>query len=127
MTYYQKTYYKTAKKSDYNGIIYDSKFEANYAFELDMLKKAGEIIDWEPHKKLDLIVNDYVVCTYEIDFVVYRDGETEYIETKGYPTPVWRLKWRLFEALYTKPENKLTVIMQGKFKIPKLRKRKKYE
>ena len=119
--YYQKTYFKSAKKTEYKGQHFDSKFEAQQAFELDMMQKAGEIIKWEAHKRLPLIVNGYVVCDYEIDFIAYRDGETEYIETKGYPTPVWRLKWKLFEALYTAPGNKLTVIMQGKFKTPKLR------
>jgi hypothetical protein len=125
MTYFQQTYYKTAKKSDYKGTIYDSKFEANYAAELDLLQKAGEIIRWERQVKLPLTVNGYVVCDYWIDFIAYREGETEYIECKGYPTPVWKLKWRLFEALYTAPGNKLTVVQQGKFKTPKLRKVKK--
>lgn len=121
MTYQVKTYFKTAKKTEYKGVMYDSKFEAQQAYELDMLQKAGEIIKWEKHVRLPLIVNNYIVCEYEIDFIVYRDGETEYVECKGYPMPVWRLKWKLFEALYTKPGNKLTIIQQGKFKAPKLR------
>lgn len=123
--YQVKTYFKSAKKSEYKGSVYDSKFEAQVAFDLDMMLKAGEIIKWERQVKIPLEVNGYVVCDYYIDFIVYRDGETEYIEAKGYPTPVWKLKWKLFEALYTKPGNKLTVIQQGKFKTPKLRKVKK--
>jgi len=122
MTYYQKTYFKNAKKSEYRGSIYDSKFEAQIAFDLDMMLKAGEIIKWERQVKIPLIVNGYLVENYYIDFIVYRDGETEYIEAKGYPTPVWKIKWKLFEALHTKPGNKLTVIMQGKYRPPKLRK-----
>jgi hypothetical protein len=125
MTYYQKTYYKSAKKSEYKGSIYDSKFEAQVAQDLEMMKLAGEIISWERQITIPLEVNGYLVCNYIIDFIVYREGETEYIEAKGYPTPVWKLKWRLFEALYTKEGNKLTVIMQGKYKPPKLRKLKK--
>ena len=123
--YQVKTYYKSAKKTNYNGSIFDSKFEAQQAIELDMMKKAGEIIDWERQVRIPLEVNGYKVCDYIIDFVVYRDGETEYLEAKGYPTPVWKLKWRLFEAIFTKPGNLLTVIMQGKYKPPKLRKIKK--
>ena len=125
MTYYQKTYFKNAKKSEYRGSIYDSKFEAQIAFDLDMMLKAGEIIKWERQVKIPLIVNGYLVENYYIDFIVYRDGETEYIEAKGYPTPAWKIKWKLFEALYTKPGNKLTVIMQGHYKLPRLRKIKK--
>jgi hypothetical protein len=89
------------------------------------LQRAGEIIKWERQVKIPLEVNGYLVANYYIDFVVYRDGETEYVECKGYPTPEWKLKWRLFEALYTQPGNKLTVIQQGRFKTPKLRKIKK--
>jgi len=124
--YYQKTYFKNAKKSEYKGSIYDSRFEAQQAFELDLLQRAGEIIKWEKQVKIPLIVNGYIVCDYYVDFVVYRDGETEYIECKGLWTQTASLKWKLFEALFTKPENKLTVIKQGKQQgRPKLRKIKK--
>ena len=126
MTYFQKTYFKSAKKTEYKGSIYDSKFEAQIANDIEMMKLAGEVIKWERQVKIPLEINGYLVCNYYIDFVVYRDGETEYIEAKGYPTPVWKLKWKLFEALFTKPENKLTVIMQGAYRPPKLRKIKKY-
>jgi len=105
--------------------MFDSKFEAQQAIELDMLKKAGEIIRWEAHKVLPLVVNGYLIRNYEIDFVVYRDGETEYIETKGYADRDFINKWKLFEALYTGPGNKLTLVMQGKQRPPKLRKFKK--
>ena len=120
----EKHYYTNARKSIYNGKIYDSNFEAGFARELDLRKKAGDIKDWEQQVNLDLIVNGYKVCTYRIDFVVHHnDGTTEYIECKGYPTPVWRLKWKLFEALFgNDPNNKLTIIQQGKFRPPKPKK-----
>lgn len=123
--YQQKTYFKNAKKSEYKGSIYDSKFEAQIAMELDMEVKAGKAFKVERQVKIPLIVNGYLICNYYIDFIVYRDGETEYIEAKGYPTETWKLKWKIFEALYDKPENKLTVIMQGHYKLPRLRKIKK--
>jgi len=120
MTYYQQNnYYSNAKKTD----GYDSKLEAGYAQELALRVKAKDIKSWEAQKTLDLIVNDYRVCTYRIDFVIYHNDDTiEYVETKGYPTPVWRLKWKLFKALYTAEGVKLTVVYQGKFKPPKARK-----
>ena len=122
MVYRTKNYYTNAKKQD----GYDSKFEAGYAQELELRKKAGDIKDWISQEVLDLNVNGYRVCTYKIDFIIFHnDGTEEYVETKGYPTPVWRLKWKLFEALYTKPGNKLTVIYQGKnpkFRVPKPKK-----
>jgi hypothetical protein len=124
MTYYQKTYYTNAKKTEYNGIIYDSKLEAGYAQELDLRLKAGEILGWDRQVKLPLIVNGYLIQNYYMDFVVYHEGETEYVELKGYADQAFFHKYRLFEALYTQPGNILTLIMQGKQKPPKLRKAK---
>jgi len=124
MTYFQKTRWTTAKKQIFNGIKYDSKFEAGYAQELTARKKAGEILGFKTHVKIPLIVNGYTVCDYYIDFIVdYPDGMKEFVETKGYPTEVWKLKWKLFEALMENiPNTRLVVEMQGKYKPPKLRK-----
>lgn len=103
----------------------DSKFEAGYAQELRLRVKAGDIKSFEEQVVLDLIVNGFLVCTYKIDFIVRHNDDTlEYVETKGWPQPVWRLKWKLFEALYSdRPGVKLTVIYQqsDRFKVPKAR------
>lgn len=114
----QNKYYQ-AKKQGKN----DSKFEAGKAQELALLKKAGEIIDFQEQVKIPLEVNGYLVCTYKIDFVIeHLDGTTEYLETKGYPTETWKLKWKLFEALFTdKPNTKLTIEFQGKAWKPRKR------
>lgn len=96
-----------------------------YAVELDKRKKAGEIIGWERQKKIPLAVNGFLICNYYIDFVVhYPDGITEYVETKGYATPVWRMKWKLFEALMsTEPNVRLLVVKQkNNFMLRKLKK-----
>jgi hypothetical protein len=118
--YYQKYSYYNAKKCGKN----DSKFEAGKAFDLEMLKKAGEIKDFKEQVKIPLIVNGYEVCTYKIDFVIYHnDGTVEYLETKGYAMDVWKLKWKLFEALFSDlPDVKLTVEYQGKSWKPRMRK-----
>lgn len=125
--YFERTSWSNAKKQQFNGHIYDSRFEASYAEELELRKKAGDIKGYDQQVVLDLIVNNYVVCTYKIDFIVYHtDGITEYVETKGYATPAWRLKWKLFEALYSDlPDTKLTIVWQGKPKRIKLRRKKK--
>lgn len=122
MVWYQKTKWTSAKKQMYNNHQYDSKFEAGYAIELDARLKAGEIKSWEKQIPIPLIVNNYVVCTYKIDFVItHLDDSIEYVETKGYAFPLWRLKWKLFEALFSDKAT-LTVVSQGKLKPPKARK-----
>jgi hypothetical protein len=126
MTWTKKYSYYNTKKVITNGTQYDSKFEAAKAQELEILLKAKEIQGYDPHYRIPLIVNGYTVADYYIDFAVYHNDETvEYIEMKGYPTDVWKLKWRIFCALYEDNENvKITLEMQGKQRPPKLRKKR---
>lgn len=117
--YLQKnSYYKVAKQGKN-----DSKFEAGKAQELELLKRAGEIKDFQEQVKIPLVVNGYHICNYFIDFVIqHNDGEVEYLETKGWATDTWKLKWKLFESLYDVPGNVLTVVYQGKSWKPQHRK-----
>lgn len=90
-----------AKKSSYNGITYHSGLERAYAEKLDWLKKAGEIESWTPQFKLSLVVNGIHIANYFMDFAVYRkDGQIEMHEVKGCETALWRMKWRLANAIY---------------------------
>lgn len=116
---YQQSYnYYNTKKQGKN----DSKFEAGKAQELALLLKAKEIKGFTEQVKIPLEVNGFHICNYYIDFVIeHNDGTTEYCETKGYATDVWKLKWKLFEALYDLPGNKLTVEYQGKSWRPQRR------
>lgn len=120
----QRNKYFNTKKIKTSGGLYDSKFEAAKAQEIELMIKAKKIQGYDPHLRIPLIVNGYTVCDYYIDFAVYHlDGTVEYIETKGYATDTWKLKWRLFCALYKDyPNVKITLEMQGKQKPPKLRK-----
>jgi hypothetical protein len=90
-----------AKKTKYNDRYYDSALEANYAFELDARKKAGEIKEIIPQYKISLDVNDSHIANYYMDFkVILIDDSIEMHEVKGMETQLWRLKWRLAQALY---------------------------
>lgn len=68
--------------------------------ELDWRKKAGEVLKWEYEQNtLDLKVNGISICKYCIDFKVWlADGSIEYVEVKGFPTPLWKLKWKILQA-----------------------------
>jgi hypothetical protein len=126
--YYVKNRYQTGKKCTVNGVLYDSKFEGNYAGELELRKRMGDIKSWERQVKIPLVYNGYHIANYYIDFIVHHnDGRTEYIECKGYPHEVWKMKWKIFESLYADlPDVLLTVIQQksGAWKIPHARKLK---
>ena len=124
MYYQKKSYFTRAKKTTIKGKDYDSKFEASYAMTLEAQLQKGEIIAFTPHKRIELIVNGYHICNYYIDFWIQRnDGKIELLETKGFPTEIWKMKWKLLEAIYGDDEQYiLTVIFQRKGKAPKARK-----
>ena len=125
--YYIQKKWTSAKKQEYGGFRYDSGFEASYAMELDLRIKAKDIKSYQRQINIPLVVNNYLVCTYRIDFVItHNDDSVEYVETKGMHTDTWRNKWKLFEALYCDlPDVKLTIVQQGSYKPPKLRRLKK--
>lgn len=132
MSYYQSYNPNKFKniRQEYNGVRYDSKKEANKAYELNMLKKAGEIKDWQPQWKIPLNVSWFSadiyktlpiltdqdgtelkkrnivfqhLANYYVDFrIEHNDGSIEYLEIKSKitMTPVWKLKWALCEAIF---------------------------
>lgn len=96
----------------YNGVLYDSMKEANYAKELDLRVKSQDIKSWVGDKKklkFHLSVNGIRICSYTPDFmVVSNDNSIEYIDVKGVETTVFKVKWKLIQALY--PELKFRII-----------------
>jgi hypothetical protein len=98
------------RRTRYAGRIYDSALEGSEAQNLDLRKKAGDIKDWKAQVPFEMRVNGMLICRYKVDFVVYHnDGSKEAIETKGFETSTWRLKWKLMEALYG-DEYTLTIV-----------------
>lgn len=92
-----------SSRTDYNGMWFQSKLEANYAMQLDFRIKAGEVKEWKRQHKIQIIVNGVKICNYFIDFVVtLADGSIQYVEVKGMEQEVWRLKWKLCMALKDK-------------------------
>ena len=102
-----------AERQTFNGRSYHSKLEADYAVNLEWKRKAGEIKEIIPQYKLDLRVNGIHITNYFIDFkVIYSDDRVELIEVKGFATDLWRLKFRLTEALLDEiePGAKLVIV-----------------
>ena len=115
MTWYSKNSWTIAKKSTgHDGSIYDSKFEAGGGNDLLLRKRAKDIKNYVRQVNFPLTVNGYKVGVYIADFVIeHNDGSKEILEMKGRSTDVFKLKWRLMEAIYGE-EYKLTIIYQGK-------------
>lgn len=81
-----------AKKTEYNGHMFDSKHEARVAEDIDfMMKDKGDsnpIVAVEYHPpKYDMIVNGIKITHYTADFKVTRkDGSVEIWDAKSDPT-----------------------------------------
>ena len=93
-----------AVKTEFDGIKFASKKEAEYYKNLLLLKQAGEVIEIVLQPEFEL-QEGYVKdgkkirpIKYIADFlVVYKDGRVEIIDTKGYrKDKVYLLKKKLF-------------------------------
>jgi hypothetical protein len=92
-----------AKRTEYNGVLYASKAEANRAAELDLLLKAGNILDWIPQPMVRLGVPENV---YRPDFLVIAQrggvlghgGDAWYEDVKGAETAKFKRDKKLWKA-----------------------------
>jgi hypothetical protein len=90
------------------GHRHDSVGEAAYCNQLQLLLKAGEIIDIEYQKTFDLCIDGKKICGHRVDFLVTMpDGSKCVHEYKGFATQLWALKKKMFEACYPEIEYKV--------------------
>lgn len=103
-------YYRT-KKILHEGILFDSKLEVDCYKELRLLQAAKKIDNLKFHEKFYLKVEGTIVCSFETDFTYIDVVNQKSVcrEAKGYWTPVARLKWKLFQALYAKDFDRFEV------------------
>ena len=84
---------------------HDSKAEAERCNVLAMAEKNGKL-KYLSQVRFDLVVNDELVGFHVVDFmmwdVVGRDPAPFVEDVKGAVTAEWRLKYKLFHALYPK-------------------------
>ena len=94
------------RKTIVDGIMFDSKREAERYQELCLLEKAGEIKGLECQVKFELIPKQYAdyankkglierECVYIADFTYYRDGEYVVEDVKGMRTKDYIIKRKL--------------------------------
>lgn len=74
---------------------FDSQFERTVATDLCIRQRAGEISDLKFQTKVELTAAD---IGWKIDFSYVEDGELIYHEAKGFETPDYRLKLRLYRV-----------------------------
>lgn len=90
-----------ARRTEADGIMFDSKAEARRYSELRLMERAGLVTGLELQPCYPIAVNGKRVALYKADFR-YQDSEGNTIteDVKGVRTPTYRLKKKLVEALY---------------------------
>jgi hypothetical protein len=97
----QSKYHST--RTEYNGVVYHSKKEAEFAYKLDCLINAGQIDFWL--RQVPFLLAGRII--YRADFVTfdyhtYENGMwvVKVYEVKGYKTKEWVMKEKLFREKY---------------------------
>lgn len=90
------------RKTEVNGILFDSKLEAGRWSELCLLAHGGAITGLARQVDYPLVVEGVHICTYRADFVYTElaTGALVVEDAKGHATESYRLKKRLLKALY---------------------------
>jgi uncharacterized protein DUF1064 len=92
-----------AIRSVYNGYPYDSKFEAQYAMQLDWRLKAGDIKSWDRQFPIEIRnpKTGEFLRRHKVDFRIHEnDGSYTLVETKGFETRDWRMVRDEIEVLW---------------------------
>lgn len=95
-----------AKKTMYNGIKFDSKFEASVAERIEAKKLSGEILDYETQYKVEMWAyrEDGVKAfkvNHKVDFRMHhKDGSFELVEAKGIETTDYKFRRKCLEELW---------------------------
>lgn len=100
---------------------HDSKAEAGRCDQLSLLESAGRIT-YKSQIRYNLVVDGYLICYHNVDFEVIKNGVLFVEDVKGMCTPEWKIKYKLFRALY--PDIKYIVNFNGNFgkgKIPPMK------
>ena len=94
-----------AKKTEFMGFKFDSKWEAERYGQLVSMEMAGVVQDLRRQVTYDIMVNEQRICKYIADFVytlIHEDGKKEKIveDAKGVQTTDFVIKKKLMKAVF---------------------------
>lgn len=113
-----------AKKTEYDGYKYDSKFEASVAADLDLRVKAKDIKGYERQYKIEAWAYrenglPAFKVSHKVDFrLELNDGSYELLEAKGVETPDYKWRKKFLEHIWLPdhPDHTYTVIKQRTYR-----------
>lgn len=92
-----------ARRTEVDGIMFDSAAEARRYGELKLMQRAGVISDLRLQPQFELLAkftdaagNKHRSITYRADFTYLEKGQVIVEDVKGMLTPVYKLKKKLF-------------------------------
>ena len=108
-------------RTEFDGHIYDSALEAKWAANFNLLKRSGQILEWERQYTVELDIYDRVgnlalSLFHRVDFrIILNDGCYSLVEIKGFETAEWKLRKKLLNALWlpAHPDYCYQVIKKG--------------
>lgn len=110
-----------AKRTEFNGKIFDSKFEASVAEELETRKLAKDIKDYDTQHRVEGWAHlpdgrQGFPFRHKVDFRIHHnDGSFELYEAKGIETDDYKWRRKCLENLWLPlhPDHIYTVIKQN--------------
>ena len=88
------------RKTEVDGVKFDSQAEANRWLELRIHERVGEVSNIRRQVSFPLVVNGIKVCVYRADFVYAQDGREVVEDVKGVRTAEYKLKRKLMLACH---------------------------
>ena len=91
-----------AKRTELDGIVFDSQRESQYYALLKRREKLGEVSGVELQQPYALTIDGQLICTYRADFSFDDLVERRHrvVDTKGVITPEFRIKQKLMKAIH---------------------------
>ena len=88
------------KKTEIDGIVFDSKKEARRYSELKLLVKAGELVSFDRQVFFPIMFEGQLLCKYVADFVTYSNHGLRTVEdVKGMRTRIYQLKKKMMRII----------------------------
>lgn len=92
--------YKNHRVIAPNGETFDSKREFYRWQELVLLEQGKAIWDLKRQVRYKIELNGQKICDYVADFTYQTPSGSVVEDSKGYKTPIYRLKKKLMKALF---------------------------
>jgi hypothetical protein len=83
-----------------DGIKFPSKLEGRRYSQLLLLQRAHVINNLECQPAIPITINGIKICVVKGDFSYFENGKRVFEDTKGFHTPISKLKMKMVKAMH---------------------------